>query len=122
MAYMRIVRPQAAVDIETYDAINGELEVETRHPVGLIMHAAGEMDGAWQIVEVWESEEYARRFDAERLEPAIEAVTGPPALLRAADGQLGAAPADHALGVRRGPSGPAGAILGGRCPRRTWRR
>ena len=34
------------------------------------------MDGAWQIVEVWESEEYARRFDAERLEPAIEAVTG----------------------------------------------
>jgi hypothetical protein len=29
-------------------------------------------------VEVWESEDFAQRFDRERLVPAIEAVTGQP--------------------------------------------
>lgn len=76
MAFMRIVRPQTAVDARSYDAITGEVEVATRHPLGLILHAAGDVDGVWQIFEVWESEEYARRFDEERLRPVIEAHGG----------------------------------------------
>jgi hypothetical protein len=66
------------VDAETYDAVNGQLDAVGRPPLGLITHAAGELDGQWQIVEVWESEEYAQRFDEERLGPAIEAVIGEP--------------------------------------------
>jgi hypothetical protein len=64
------------VTADIYDAVTAELEIETEHPLGLISHAAGELDGVWQIVEVWESEDYADRFDRERLVPAIEAVTG----------------------------------------------
>jgi hypothetical protein len=40
------------------------------------MHAAGEVDGRWQIVNVWESEEYAEHFDRETLEPTIRDLTG----------------------------------------------
>jgi hypothetical protein len=76
VAVLRIVRPPM-VDQETYDAVNAELGgVAAAPPEGLIMHSAGSVNGAWQVVDVWESEEHARRFDAERLTPAIEAVRG----------------------------------------------
>jgi hypothetical protein len=78
MTYMRIVRPPM-VTPETYDAVNERLGVLGSPPDGLIMHAAGELDGHWQIVEAWESEQHASRFDESRLTPAIEAVTGQPA-------------------------------------------
>jgi hypothetical protein len=77
MAFLRIVRPPL-VTREVYDAVTEQLDIVTAHPLGMISHAAGETAGSWQIVEVWESEEYARRFDRERLVPAIEAVTGSP--------------------------------------------
>ena len=44
----------------------------------LIVHAAGEADGVWHIVEVWDSEAYADAFDRDVLVPAIEAATGRP--------------------------------------------
>ncbi|MEA2313407.1 MAG: hypothetical protein QOI03_99 [Solirubrobacteraceae bacterium] len=37
------------------------------------MHGATEVDGKMQIAEVWDSKEYARRFDEEHLWPAVEA-------------------------------------------------
>jgi hypothetical protein len=74
VAFMRIVRPRS--DAATYDAISREVEVATQHPLGLIMHAAGQIDDEWRIVEVWESEAYAASYDAARLRPAIAAVTG----------------------------------------------
>ena len=77
MAFIRIMRPQL-LTIDVYDAVSVKLDLEREHPLGLISHSAGELDGGIQIVEVWESEEYARRFDRERLVPAIEAVTGSP--------------------------------------------
>jgi hypothetical protein len=76
LPYMRIVQPQ--ISAELYDAITSKIDVTTNHPVGLYMHAAGEADGAWHIVDVWESEEYAEAFDRDVLVPAIEAVTGSP--------------------------------------------
>ena len=75
MTYMRIVRPPM-VTAEIYDAVNDKLGVLGDPPEGLVMHAAGELDGQWQIVEAWQSEEHATRFDDARLTPAIEAVVG----------------------------------------------
>jgi len=62
---------------EQYDALRRELDIDHRHPLGLIMHGASEVDGAVQVAQVWESAEYARRFDEEVLAPAIEVVGAP---------------------------------------------
>jgi hypothetical protein len=75
MAIIRIIRPPM-ITAEVYDAVNVKAEVNGNPPEGLLIHAAGEVDGQWQIIDVWESEEQARRFDEERLAPAIEAVVG----------------------------------------------
>jgi hypothetical protein len=75
MAILRIVQPPM-VTKETYDAVNAHMSVHATPPEGLIIHSAGEVDGTWQIVDVWESEEHAQRFDAERLGPAVAAVAG----------------------------------------------
>lgn len=75
MAILKIVRPPM-VTPELYDAVNAHMGVDATRPEGLIMHSAGEVDGNWQIVDAWESEEHAQRFDAERLGPAVAAVAG----------------------------------------------
>ena len=62
-----------------------------------MLHAAGEVDGSWQIVEVWYSQEYAQRFDLDRLVPAIAAVTGRPPPGDAPDDRLRGAHRDHPL-------------------------
>jgi hypothetical protein len=77
VAYIRIQRPQS-LTAEVYDAVTIELKLDSDHPTGLISHAAGESDGSFHIVEIWESEEFAESFDRQRLVPAIEAVTGRP--------------------------------------------
>jgi hypothetical protein len=64
------------VTAEIYDAVNAKAGVDENPPEGLLMHTAGEVDGQWQIVDVWESEEQAERFGSERLGPAIESVIG----------------------------------------------
>ncbi|MCW3027784.1 MAG: hypothetical protein JWN81_995 [Solirubrobacterales bacterium] len=75
MAIIRIVRPPM-LTAELYDAVNEKAGVDESPPEGLMMHTAGEVDGQWQIVDVWESEEAADRFGTERLGPAIESVMG----------------------------------------------
>lgn len=77
MAYIRIQRPQS-LTADVYAAVSSALNLHSDHPLGLISHAAGEADGSWHIVEIWESEDFAQQFDRERLLPAIEAVTGGP--------------------------------------------
>lgn len=74
MAVVRINRIPA--DAQTYDAVNAQLGVEENPPEGLILHSAGAVDGLWQVVDVWESAEHAKRFDDDRLTPALEAVIG----------------------------------------------
>jgi hypothetical protein len=81
VAIIRISQPPM-LDRETYDAVNAAAGVDRDPPEGLLMHAAGEVDGKFQIIDVWESEQHASRFDSERLGPSIQQVTGgagPPA-------------------------------------------
>jgi hypothetical protein len=77
LAFIRIVQPQL-LTVDVYNAVSAELDLAADHPVGLISHAAGVLDGVWQIVEIWETDEYAQAFDRERMVPAIEKVTGSP--------------------------------------------
>ena len=60
---------------ETYDRVRERLGLE--RPAGGIFHVAGPSpNGGWRVIEVWESEEDAKRF-VERLRPAFEAVGAP---------------------------------------------
>ena len=48
------------------------MESPTDWPVeGLLVHSAGEAEGGFRVVDVWESEEAAQRF-GERLMPVLE--------------------------------------------------
>jgi hypothetical protein len=75
MTIVRIVNRH--LDWATYDAVNAGVDIEHQHPLGLIMHGAAEIDGTVQVAQVWESEEYARRYDEDRLKPALQAVGAP---------------------------------------------
>ena len=76
MAIVRIIRPEGTTR-EMYDAVDAKINIGAEPPPGLIVHTAGEVDGQWQVVDVWESQEDAERFDNERLIPAITEVAGP---------------------------------------------
>jgi hypothetical protein len=75
MTILRIINRRA--DRAMYDAVLAELDLDREHPLGLIMHGASEVHGTMQVAQVWDSEEYARRFDDERLRPALEAAEVP---------------------------------------------
>ncbi len=70
MSVLRIAK--RPVDNETYQAVIDHLDVEHRHPLGLIMHGAGEVDGHVQIAQVWDAEGYARRWETDELLPALK--------------------------------------------------
>jgi hypothetical protein len=58
---------------ETYERIRELIGAE--RPAGGICHVAGPSPtGGWRVIEIWESEDDARRFFEERLLPAAEAV------------------------------------------------
>ncbi len=72
MPILRMVsRP---VSREAYGAVIERIDVEHKHPLGLIMHGAGELGGHVQIAQVWDSFEYAQRFEEDQLKPALEAL------------------------------------------------
>lgn len=75
MTILRIVSRHAGWD--TYDAIDARIDIEHHHPLGLIMHGASEVDGIVQVAQIWDSEEFARRYDENILKPALEAVGAP---------------------------------------------
>jgi len=59
-----------------YDQVNEEANVAPDPPRGLIFHSAGDVDGVFTIIDVWESTDDLERFRDERLLPAIEKVMG----------------------------------------------
>ena len=68
-----------AVNAEVYDRIRQHLGIEG--PAGGYVHVAGPGPNGWRVIELWDSEDDARRFYAERLGPAFAAAGvegGPP--------------------------------------------
>jgi hypothetical protein len=62
---------------EIYEQLRERIGLDK--PAGGIFHVAGPSpNGGWRVIEIWESEEDAKRFLAERLAPAAEAVGTPP--------------------------------------------
>jgi hypothetical protein len=61
---------------EIYEKVRQQLGLEG--PAGGIFHLAGPSPtGGWRVLEVWDSEEDARRFRDERLFPAFDAAGVP---------------------------------------------
>ena len=61
---------------EVYEKVRAQVGLDA--PAGGIFHAAGPSpSGGWRVLEVWESEEEARRFRDERLMPAFDAAGVP---------------------------------------------
>jgi hypothetical protein len=57
---------------EIYEQLRERIGLDK--PAGGIFHVAGPSpNGGWRVIEIWESEEEAKRFLAERLGPAAEA-------------------------------------------------
>jgi len=65
------------LDRKTYDTMRAMLDIDRKHPLGLIMHGVSEKDGKVQVAQIWESAEYARSFDEELLGPVLQAVGAP---------------------------------------------
>jgi hypothetical protein len=71
---MMVDNPEGSREI--YDSVRERLGLEK--PAGGILHVAGPSpNGGWRVIEVFESDEDAKRF-VERLKPAFEAVGAPP--------------------------------------------
>jgi hypothetical protein len=65
------------LDRAMYDSLRIELDIDHRHPLGLIMHGATNVDGRMRVAQIWESEWYAKRFDEDILAPALKTVGAP---------------------------------------------
>jgi hypothetical protein len=61
---------------EQYDAASQQLGITAEDlPDGGVLHVAGPSpNGGWRVVEVWESEEAAQKFDEETLLPLLQSV------------------------------------------------
>ena len=75
MAVGIISRPEG-ITKEIYDAVQAKLDLRGNPADGLLVHSSGELDGRFQIWNVWESPAHFERFRAERLQPAMVAALG----------------------------------------------
>lgn len=71
MAVLRLAKYR--VSREVYDAVAAAMRLHTKHPLGLIMHGASEVDGEVQVAQVWEGADYAHSYERDILAPALEA-------------------------------------------------
>ena len=65
---------------DDYERVSKAVAVDGNPPEGLILHAAGEEDGKWRSVDIWESESAYQRFRDERLMPAVREAMGEAAI------------------------------------------
>jgi hypothetical protein len=75
MAYVLIQKSEEA-SWEDYESVARAVGADDNPPEGLIVHAAGEENGKWRSVSVWESQEAADRFREERIIPAVRQALG----------------------------------------------
>jgi hypothetical protein len=73
MAFVRMFNNPEGTQ-EQYDAMSQQLSITPENlPDGGVLHVAGPSpSGGWRVVEVWESEEAARKFDEETLLPLFQ--------------------------------------------------
>jgi hypothetical protein len=76
MAIGTITRFSEGLGAQQYDAVAEKMGLANEPPQGLIFHSAGELEGRFQVFNVWESREHFDRFTRERLRPAQVAVMG----------------------------------------------
>lgn len=84
MAWVQIQKAQEA-SWDDYERVSQAAGVDENPPEGLILHAAGEENGRWRSVSVWESQAAYERFRDQRIMPAVKQeigedamTTGPP--------------------------------------------
>lgn len=71
---MMVDNPEGSQEI--YERVREQIGLEK--PAGGILHVAGPSpNGGWRVIEVWDSEDDAKRFVNERLLPAFRAVGAP---------------------------------------------
>jgi heme-degrading monooxygenase HmoA len=76
MAIGTITRFPQGVGAEQYDAVIAKMDFANEPPEGLIFHSAGELEGRFQVFNVWDTREHFERFTRERLRPAQVAIVG----------------------------------------------
>ena len=75
MAWVQIQKAQEASWAD-YESVSRAVGADENPPEGLIVHAAGEENGKWRSVDVWESQAAYERFREERLMPAVRQALG----------------------------------------------
>jgi hypothetical protein len=75
MAFVRLF-DNPNVGQEQYDAAREQVGVTSENmPEGAVLHVAGPSpNGGWRVVEIWESEDAAQKFDEDRVLPALQQV------------------------------------------------
>ncbi len=76
MAIGLITRFPEVMGAEQYDSVNEKLNMAGEAPEGLILHCAGELDGRFQVFDIWETRAHHDRFADGRLREAIIGVIG----------------------------------------------
>jgi hypothetical protein len=74
MAVAIISKLPEGAGVAEYDAVNAKLDPSM--PPGSIFHCSGEVDGRFQVFDVWESRGDYDRFVEERLIPAMKQAMG----------------------------------------------
>ncbi len=54
MTILRMMR--RGMDRDLYYKMRAMLDIDRKHPLGLIMHGAAEVDGKMEVAQVWDSE------------------------------------------------------------------
>lgn len=62
------------VPVEMLDAVSDEMNVDADPPAGMHVHVHWVENGRVQVYDVWDSADEFKRFEAERLNPAIAKV------------------------------------------------
>jgi len=75
MAWVLIQKAQEASWAD-YERVSQAVGGDENPPEGLIVHAAGEENGKWRAVDVWESQAAYERFRDARLLPAVRQALG----------------------------------------------
>jgi hypothetical protein len=97
MAIGTINRLPEGVGAEQYDAVDGAIDMAGIPVEGLIFHSAGQLEGRFQIFNVWESREHYDSFVADRLRPAMVAVMGEERVAELPDAETVEAPIHNYL-------------------------